>query len=222
VTITDKRYFLGIGGCILLAMVSVVLVANQNHMETTLQDSKESGTRISGTITEIDLGCAADGPHCSIVLDDRKRIIIKTVRMGNIPDTKIPNTENGTLVDMDIFTDGNTLIGRRVDAYVHPLSIKSETTPSQDPMYDVYTIEGSKDYYVRPASMSHFLINDISVSEEDFRTFLMTLEEVPGTRTSGESHNGVYSSYQATKKNGGAYIFRQDGLTSQIVSVPTP
>jgi len=122
-----------IGGIALLAVIIALVLMNPS-----MKISREkSGVKISGTITDVYLGCLVDA-NCQITLGGKTTIIFASGRrVKNVEDAS--GTEIGAMIGFGdgLYKDGDRFIGKRVEAFVAEAG------------ENLYTLEGSGDYYIK-------------------------------------------------------------------------
>jgi hypothetical protein len=125
---------------------------------TMTNDFGGSGVKVTGKITKLNLGCAVDGPTCSIFVDDIHEIIFAYGYVIDANGKQVERGEMGQMMIDNIIVNWRNFIGKKIEAFVaiEYLMPKADAMPTNGkplpPMraaHNIYTLAGSKDYYIK-------------------------------------------------------------------------
>ena len=96
-----------------------------------------SSARFSGIVTAADCGCHGGGPYCSVTVGNRQ------ITVGVDYGAMRGDFSHDVWGSLEGLTSCKDAIGMQADVYVHKSAMGSD---DPDP---VYSLEGSRDYFVR-------------------------------------------------------------------------
>lgn len=136
---------------IILAVATIILSKSNsriisNNKMTNYEKTQINGilgVKIFGTIKSENLDCTIDGPTCSIYLEDGTEIIYAHGKRSTSGENTEPR-EIGTFTGPER-SDSNihTVSGMKIEAFAASL-IPDDASPK-----GVYTLDGSREYYIR-------------------------------------------------------------------------